>query len=182
MKKLIYLILALLSASGGEVKETNKWIKGMPYISTDQKLQKADTFNEIIETLTKDGFKLRIDSTNNEALTFEMHDEDLEVIDLIKLHPFQIRTIKGRASDPINGTELYPRLEIKEAYFKGKRLTDNLIEKIEKILYHPDLINEKTYDRIIKMDTDRLIYISTDAKAFEGYVDKYSELIRDLKK
>lgn len=84
MKKSIYLILTLISASCGEVKQTNKIIKGIHYISTDQSLHNADTFNEIISTLTKDGFKLRIDSTNNDTLTFKMHDDDLEVIDFNK--------------------------------------------------------------------------------------------------
>lgn len=183
MKKLLGLLIFLYCASCGRSDSADAHLPMAPSQGTSpmkQAVGKEDVWEQIILLLIRDGFVLRVDSVSAVPLTFERYDDTHAVVEAIVLHPSRSRTLTAKASIPLPGTALYTRFSIKEAQFAESTLTDGLVERIERMLSSPDLINEKVYDRIIRLAPDKLLYFSTDAKAFSASVDSYTDSITYL--
>ncbi|MCV9386856.1 hypothetical protein [Reichenbachiella ulvae] len=178
MKHLLFLILFGLFYSCGEGQPSAKQNNVSKPSSQAQTLS-IDAFDRLVNTLIDDKYKLKVDTTYQSTIAFIRYSDDLalEALDSIKLQALKVRTIKAKSLLAVKGTDLYPRLIIKEATLSDQVLTDQLLTEIEGIINNQDLINEKIYDRIVKADSHRFIYLSTDAKAFEDSIEKYTALI-----
>lgn len=179
MRALLILIASTLCFSCGDSHHhTNIGFESKITAEAKQLEPKKDILDELSSQLTKDGFAWEIDTVYHDSLSFTLYSDNLEEVRSIQLQPQRIRKLSAKANTALKGTALYPRLVFQEACFADKIVTDSLIGRIEEIIRNQDPINEKTYDMVIKADTQHLIYVLTDAKAFEHYVRRYGELLR----
>ena len=152
--------------------------------SKDTKMGKTvpDLMTTIQDSLESNGFQTQIYNTDDEIMSFSTYY--LDGLDFNEKERFEIpcgqfsRKIFARSITPKQGN-YYPRFYIQEIRTKDSETADWLLNVINHCMRHPDIWNDKVYDKAI-LSGRNIFYLYTGVKAFEESVEQWEHKIKEI--